>query len=50
VPYGDEAVTAAWGQVIAKATGGGGLLLGRRTYLDFIEAWPKRAPTNTPRR
>ena len=44
VPYGDEAATAAWGQAIAKATGGGGLLLGRRTYFDFIEAWPKRAP------
>jgi len=44
VPYGDEAATAAWGEVIAKATGGGGFLLGRRTYLNFIEAWPKRAP------
>jgi dihydrofolate reductase len=46
VPYGDdEAATAAWGEVIARATGGGGgFLLGRRTYLDFIEAWPKRRP------
>jgi dihydrofolate reductase len=44
VPYGDEAATAAWGEGIAKATGGGGFLLGRRTYLDFIEAWPKRRP------
>jgi dihydrofolate reductase len=44
VPYGDETATAAWGDVIAKATGGGGFLLGRRTYLDLIEAWPKRAP------
>ena len=44
VPYGDEAVTAAWGEVIAKATAGGGFLLGRRTYLDFIEAWPKSRP------
>lgn len=59
VPYGDdEAATAAWGEVIARATGGGGgFLLGRRTYLDFIEAWPKRRPdhrytatlTNTPK-
>ena len=44
MPYGDEAATAAWGEVIAKATGGGGFLLGRRTYLNFIEAWPNRAP------
>jgi hypothetical protein len=53
VPYGDdEAATAAWGKVIARATGGGGgFLLGRRTYLDFIEAWPKRRPDHryTPR-
>lgn len=44
VPYGDETATAAWGEVIANATGGGGFLLGRRTYLDFIEAWPKGQP------
>ena len=43
VPYVDAAVTAAWGEAIARATAGGGFLLGRRTYLDFIEAWPKRA-------
>jgi hypothetical protein len=56
-PYGDEAATAAWGEVIARATAGGGFLLGRRTYLDFIEAWPKHRPghqytktlTNTPK-
>lgn len=44
VPYGDDAQNAAWGEVIARATAGGGFLLGRRTYLNFIEAWPKRAP------
>ena len=44
VPYGDDAATAAWGEVIARATGGGGFLLGRRTYLDLIESWPTRAP------
>ena len=44
VPYVDDAVTAAWGERIARATGGGAFLLGRWTYLDFIEAWPKRAP------
>ena len=44
VPYSDEAVTAAWGERIARATAGGAFLLGRRTYLDFIEAWPKRRP------
>jgi dihydrofolate reductase len=57
VPYGDEATTAAWGEVIAKAISGGAFLLGRRTYLDFIEAWPKGRPghqytktlTNTPK-
>jgi dihydrofolate reductase len=57
VPYGDEAATAAWGEVIAKATAGSGFLLGHRTYLDFFEAWPKRRPdhqytktlTNTPK-
>src|SRR5436305_9751546 len=43
VSYVDAAVTAAWGEAIARATAGGGFLLGRRTYLDFIEAWPKRA-------
>src|SRR5436309_353980 len=44
VPYGDEAATAAWGEIIARATGGGGFLFGRRTYLDIMEAWSKRAP------
>ncbi|MBV9094907.1 MAG: dihydrofolate reductase family protein [Streptosporangiaceae bacterium] len=44
VPYGDEAATAAWGEVIARATAGGGFLLGRRTYLGIMEAWLKRAP------
>ena len=43
MPYVDEAVTAAWGEAITRATSGGGFLLGRRTYLDLIEAWPKRA-------
>lgn len=47
VPYGDEAATAAWGEVIAKATGGGGFLLGRRTYLELIESWPTQAPGHT---
>jgi dihydrofolate reductase len=42
--YDDEMVNAAWGERIARATAGGGFLLGRRTYLLFIEAWPKRAP------
>ena len=32
------------GRIIARATASGGFLLGRRTYLDFFEAWPKRAP------
>ena len=44
VPYGDETATAAWGEMIARATAGGGFLLGRRTYLDIFEAWPKRRP------
>jgi dihydrofolate reductase len=44
VPYGDEAATAAWGEVIARATGGGAFLFGRRTYLNLIESWPTRAP------
>ena len=56
-PYTDEAGTAAWGEVIARATSGGGFLLGRWTYLNLIEAWPKRRPghqytqtlTNTPK-
>jgi dihydrofolate reductase len=43
VPRVDDAVTAAWGEAIARATRGGAFLLGRRTYLDLIEAWPKRA-------
>jgi dihydrofolate reductase len=43
-PYVDDAVTAAWGKAIGRATGGGGFLLGRRTYLDFVEAWPTRSP------
>jgi hypothetical protein len=47
VPYGDAAVNAAWGEDIARATAGGGFLLGRRTYLDFIQAWPKRATAPT---
>lgn len=45
VPYGDDEGTAAWGEVIAKATGaGGGFLFGRRTYLELVESWPTRAP------
>jgi dihydrofolate reductase len=40
--HGDPAVITAWGEVIAKATHGGGFLLGRRTYLDFADVWPKR--------
>jgi dihydrofolate reductase len=44
VPYGDEAATAGWGEVIAKATAGGGFLFGRRTYLDLLEAWPNERP------
>jgi dihydrofolate reductase len=56
VPYGDD-VAAAWGEVIARATSGGGFLLGRRTYLDIFDAWPKGRPgrrytatlTNTPK-
>ena len=42
--YTDEAGTAAWGEVIARAASGGGFLLGRWTYLNLIEAWPKRRP------
>jgi dihydrofolate reductase len=42
VPYADDAVTAAWGDVIAGATGGGAFLFGRLTYLDLLEAWPGR--------
>lgn len=42
-PYGDEAVTGAWGERIARATGGGAFLFGRLTYLNLLEAWPKRA-------
>jgi dihydrofolate reductase len=43
--YSDPAVTAAWGQSIARATSGrGGFLLGRLTYLGLIEAWPGRNP------
>jgi dihydrofolate reductase len=45
-PYGDQSATAAWGEKIARATAGGAFLLGRRTYLNFIEAWPKRAPAH----
>jgi dihydrofolate reductase len=44
VPYSEE-TAAAFGDVIATATTtGGGFLLGRRTYLDFVEAWPKGRP------
>jgi dihydrofolate reductase len=42
VPYVDEAVIAAWGEGIARATAGGAFLFGRRTYLDFADVWPKR--------
>jgi dihydrofolate reductase len=44
VPYSDEAGTAAWGEVIARATAGGAFLFGRRTYFDLVESWPKGAP------
>jgi dihydrofolate reductase len=43
VPYGDEVMMTAWGRGMAKAINGGALLLGRRTYSDFAEVWPKRA-------
>jgi dihydrofolate reductase len=42
LPYGDSAMIAAWGERIVKATQGGSFLLGRRTYLDFADVWPKR--------
>jgi len=42
--YGYETATAAWGEVIARATAGGGFLFGWLTYLDLSEAWPTRAP------
>jgi dihydrofolate reductase len=45
VPHGDDGgVSAAWGEMIGKAISGGGLLLGRRTYLDLFEAWPQGRP------
>lgn len=43
VPYGDPVMMAAFGEGMALATQGGALLLGRRTYLNFAEVWPKRA-------
>jgi dihydrofolate reductase len=42
VPFGDEVMMTAWGARMAGATQGGALLLGRRTYLDFADVWPKR--------
>lgn len=44
VPYSDDVSTAAWGEAIARATSGGGFLLGRRTYTDIMETWTKRSP------
>jgi dihydrofolate reductase len=43
VSFADPDVVAAFGRPIAEATRAGGFLLGRRTYLDFYDVWPKRA-------
>jgi dihydrofolate reductase len=43
VPYPDQSMIAAWDEGIARATAGGGFLLGRRTYLDFAGTWTKEA-------
>ena len=42
-PFADEAVGRASGPHMA---GSGGLLLGRRTYGDFYDVWPKRKDNN----
>jgi hypothetical protein len=49
VPSGDEAMMRAWGDCMAKATQAGGLLLGRRTCLDFADVWPRRVGTPSPK-
>jgi dihydrofolate reductase len=40
-PYNDEVLGRYLGQRMGAGPGGG-LLLGRRTYEDFFEVWPKR--------
>ena len=44
VSYGDDAQNAAWGEVIARATAGGGFLLGRRTYPKPGRSGTRRLP------
>jgi dihydrofolate reductase len=41
IPYADEVMGRAMGERMAKAEGGS-LVLGRRTYEDFADVWPKR--------
>lgn len=49
VPYADEVMASSIGPS-PIAGGGGGLLLGRRTYEDFFAVWPQRGDNPfTPR-
>ena len=41
IPYADEVMGRAMGERM-QAAEGGALVLGRRTYEDFFEVWPKR--------
>lgn len=47
-PYSDEVMAATVGPGMSAAGGAedGGILLGRRTYQDFHEVWPKRNDGN----
>jgi len=42
MPYNDEVMGAKMAEHMASHSGGGGLLLGRRTYEDFASFWPKQ--------
>jgi dihydrofolate reductase len=48
IPYADDVAAREMGKLMSRPQEPGALLLGRRTYEDFYEVWPKRAADGNP--